>query len=151
MFDKQICGGSKLSIFQYSMVLFWHKNDEEESWVSRSLFVMGGHLLVCIEDLAQFNSISLDASYFQLDTCCSIADVSEMVIDAGERWCATLALDCATSELHPFSAETGGAGGSKSMSTWKLKWFSVESLLKFTALLKAIRRATSPLVVRLVS
>lgn len=151
LFDKQICGGSKLSIFQYSMVLFWHKNDEEESWVSRSLFVMGGHLLVCIEDLAQFNSISLDASYFQLDTCCSIADVSEMVIDAGERWCATLALDCATSELHQFSAETGGAGGSKSMSTWKLKWFSVESLLKFTALLKAIRRATSPLVVRLVS
>lgn len=28
LFEKQICGGSKLSIFQYSMVQFWCSNVE---------------------------------------------------------------------------------------------------------------------------
>lgn len=27
-FEKQICGGSKVSLFQYSMVLFWCSNNE---------------------------------------------------------------------------------------------------------------------------
>ncbi|KAF2317515.1 hypothetical protein GH714_023789 [Hevea brasiliensis] len=27
LFEKQICGGSKMSIFQYAMVLFWHKDE----------------------------------------------------------------------------------------------------------------------------
>lgn len=54
----------------------------EESWVSRSLFVTGVHLLVCVEDLMQFGSLSEEASsspYFSLDAYCSINDISEMV------------------------------------------------------------------------
>ena len=28
LFEKHICGGSKISIFQYSLVLFWRNNIE---------------------------------------------------------------------------------------------------------------------------
>lgn len=28
LFEKQICGGSNVSIFQYSTVLFWHSDSE---------------------------------------------------------------------------------------------------------------------------
>lgn len=28
LFEKQVCGGSKLSLYQYSMVLFWCSNNE---------------------------------------------------------------------------------------------------------------------------
>ncbi|KAJ6868390.1 hypothetical protein NC651_033456 [Populus alba x Populus x berolinensis] len=82
LFGQQICRGLKLSIFQYSMVLFRHRKNEEDSWLPRSLFVSGGHVLLCIEDLKRFRSSSVDASsppYFLLDSCCSISDVSELV------------------------------------------------------------------------
>lgn len=39
-------------------------------------------MLLCVEDLKQFRSSSVDASlppYFLLDSCCSISDVSELV------------------------------------------------------------------------
>lgn len=54
-----------------------------ESWFSRSLFVAGEHVFVCFEDLMQFRSLSVAASlpqYFSLDLCCSIADISELVM-----------------------------------------------------------------------
>lgn len=162
LFEKHICGGSKISIFQYSLVLFWRNNIEDELWLSRSLFVIGGHLLVCIEDFMQFSSLSIDASsstYFSLDSCCSITDVSEMVIEARESQCVTLALVRASSELCP-SANTDkeqvGLDKEKTASgslTWKLKWFSEESLFKFVALFKAIHAGAtmSPLPVRCIS
>lgn len=95
LFGQQICRGLKLSIFQYSMVLFRHRKNEEDSWLPRSLFVSGGHVLLCIEDLKRFRSSPVDASsppYFLLDSCCSISDVSELVIEARESWFITLAL-----------------------------------------------------------
>ena len=64
------------------------KNLADELWLSRSLFVIGGHLLVCIEDFMQFSALSIDASsstYFSLDSCCSITDVSEMVSTTLQR------------------------------------------------------------------
>lgn len=39
-------------------------------------------MLVCIEDLMQFSSLSADASspsYYSVDSCCSINNISEMV------------------------------------------------------------------------
>ncbi|CBI15593.3 unnamed protein product, partial [Vitis vinifera] len=162
LFEKHICGGSKISIFQYSLVLFWRNNIEDELWLSRSLFVIGGHLLVCIEDFMQFSALSIDASsstYFSLDSCCSITDVSEMVIEARESQCVTLALVRATSELCPSTntdKEQVGLDKEKTASgslTWKLKWFSEESLFKFVALFKAIHAGAtmSPLPVRCIS
>ncbi|KAF3437141.1 hypothetical protein FNV43_RR19894 [Rhamnella rubrinervis] len=151
LLEKQIYGGLKVSIIQYSMVLFW-TNNEEESWVSRSLFVIGVHLLVCIEDFRQFGSLSEEASsspYFSLDSCCSITDISEMVVETKERLCVTLQLECATSTFSP-SAKVGkeveGFHEKKTASgsfTWKLKWFSEDSLYKFVALTKAIHSGTS--------
>lgn len=37
LFEKQIFGGLKVSIFQYSMVLFWHNN---EGMLSTTRFVI---------------------------------------------------------------------------------------------------------------
>ncbi|KAL5751192.1 hypothetical protein ACOSP7_025795 [Xanthoceras sorbifolium] len=158
LFEKQVCGGSKLSIFQYSMVLFWCSDDEEGSWLSRSLFLIGGHVLVCVEDLMQFSSLSVDASsppYYLLDSCCSINDVSELVIEARENLCVTLAVEYATSEFCP-SAEVAAVSKEKTCAaslTWKFRWFSEHGLLNFVALLKAMHtgKTTSPLPVRCVS
>ncbi|KAK6925362.1 Leucine-rich repeat [Dillenia turbinata] len=143
-FEKNICRGAKLSIFQYSMVLFSCNNNGEDLWLSRSLFLAGGHLILCIEDLVQFSSISMDACsspYFSLDLCCSIIDVSEMVIDSTESPCITLSLQRVASEL--YDPKGNDVNQFKKQSTcksltWKLKWFSEESLFKFVALLKAL-------------
>uniref|UniRef100_A0A2N9E1W3 Uncharacterized protein n=1 Tax=Fagus sylvatica TaxID=28930 RepID=A0A2N9E1W3_FAGSY len=161
LFEKQICGGSKVSIFQYSIVLFWH-NNEEDSWLSRSLFVIGEHLLVCVEDLVQFSSLSMDSSlppYFSLDSCCSIVDISEMVIEARESQCVTIALKCTALEFcssAKVDKEVAAINDENTASvpvTWKIRWFSEESLFNFVALLKAIHAGTSmfPLLVKCIS
>ncbi|KAG2667668.1 hypothetical protein I3760_15G127000 [Carya illinoinensis] len=157
LFEKQICGGSKVNLYQYSMVLFWCNHNGEDIWLSRSLFVMGMHLLVCVEDLMHFSSLSVDSSwppYFSLDSCCSIVNLSEMVIEARERLCVTLALKRDASEFSS-SAKAGKAASNyektrPSSVTWKLRWFSIESLCNFVALVKAIHAGTSlsPLHVR---
>ncbi|KAK9925734.1 hypothetical protein M0R45_023001 [Rubus argutus] len=69
--------------------------------------------------------IHLYLHIFSLDLCCSIADISELVVEAREI----------------------------SSMTWKLKWFSEESPFKFVALLKAIHAGLtlSPLLIRCTS
>ncbi|XP_021909434.1 ABC transporter G family member 17-like [Carica papaya] len=64
--------------------------------------------------------------------------------------CLTLSLKQATSEFCPSTKAHKHIAGSL---TWKLKWFSEESLFKFVALLKAIHAGTteSPLLVRYVN
>ncbi|KAK3228322.1 hypothetical protein Dsin_008184 [Dipteronia sinensis] len=158
LFEKQVCGTSKLSIFQYSMVLFWRSDNEEGSWLSRSLFLIGGHVLVCVEDLMQFSSLSVDASsppYYSLDSCCSINDVTELVIEAGESSCLTLTVEYSTSEFCP-SAEVAAISKEKTCAgslMWKIKWFSEYGLVNFVALLKAMHtgKTACPLAVRRVS
>lgn len=53
------------------------------SWLSRSVFVVEGYVLVCIEDFVQFSSLTNDVGvsspYFSLDLCCPIRCISEMV------------------------------------------------------------------------
>ncbi|KAI3454949.1 hypothetical protein Pfo_011612 [Paulownia fortunei] len=157
LFEEHVCGGSKINIFQYSMVLFWHNNLKEDLWLSRSLFMLEGHLLVCSEDLMQFgpSENSFSPCYFSQDSCCAIVNVSEMVIDTLGSMCVTLAFKC-TSEFHPL--EKGyriedaflNKKPASDLETWKLKWFSKESLFNFVALLKAIhtQATSSPLLVR---
>nr|POE46545.1 serine/threonine-protein kinase 11-interacting protein [Quercus suber] len=159
LFEKQIYGGLKVSIFQYSMVLFWHNNNEEVSWHSRSLFVIGDNLLICIEDLVQFSSLSMDSSlppYFSVDSYCSIVDISEMVIETRESWCVTVALKC-TASVFCSSAKAdkkvAAINDEKTASspvTWMIRWFSEDSLFQFVALVKAIHAGTSmfPLLVK---
>ncbi|XP_068471451.1 uncharacterized protein [Phaseolus vulgaris] len=160
LFDKQICGGSNVSIYQYAMVLVFCKNGSEESWLSRSLFVIGGYVLLCIEDVKQLYSFSTEASvspYFRIDSCSSIADITEMVIEVGGSCCVTLSLTCPLAEHHPFTQmnfETvnheNAAPGSLKL---KLQWFSRNYLVKFVSLLKAMheKKTGSPLVVRCIS
>ncbi|KAJ6687717.1 NISCHARIN RELATED [Salix koriyanagi] len=158
LFEQQICRGLKLSIFQYSMVHFWHKKNEEDSWLPRSLFVSGGHVLLCVEDLKQFGSSSGNASsppYFLLDSCCSISDVSELVIEARESWFITIVLQHATKRfclpsksqknIKKNDKDNEGSGSLK----WNLKWSSKENLFNFVALLRAFHAevATLPMLV----
>lgn len=164
LFSRQIGGTSEISIYQYCMVHVWHKNDGEEHWVSRSLFVNGGHLVVCFEDILHFSSLSENAdaaSYFLLESCCSIANVSEMVIVAKENLCVTLTLiedprvSCISSIVDTMKLKVGLWNGSMvaRAKTWKLKWFSEESLCQFVTLLKAIHRGmtTSTLSIKYIS
>ncbi|KAI3746032.1 hypothetical protein L6452_08447 [Arctium lappa] len=153
LFERDVCGGSKTNILQYSMVLFWNSNFEEDVWFSRSLFVLGGHMLVCIEDIVQFGFDSQDTftPYFSLDTCCSIVNAFEMVIDVKDR-CTTLALTSVTSEFLPW--DVSERGSRTAAMTWKLRWFSEDDLCKFVALVKALHAGsgpTSPLTIRYAS
>ncbi|KAL8132792.1 uncharacterized protein LOC141712240 isoform X2 [Apium graveolens] len=82
LFSRSFVGGSNMSIYQFSMVLQRGCSLNEDSWLSRSFFVLERHLLLCMEDFLQFGSlieISPHSSYFSLDTCCSIVDVQELV------------------------------------------------------------------------
>ncbi|WCJ42099.1 Outer arm dynein light chain 1 protein [Euphorbia peplus] len=147
LFKKQICGGSKVSIFQYAMVLSWNRH-EDGLWLSRSLFVIGDHVLLCIEDLKKFSTRSIVGSsspYFSLDSCCCISDITKLVVESGESQHITLYLEHASTiefsssskaQKEVATTDTGNSGPSS--LTWKLKWFSKESLCNFVALLKAI-------------
>lgn len=158
LFSKQIGGGAKVNIFQYSMILFCHDKIKDKSWASRSLFVTRGQLLICIEDIRQFGTLSRDSSsppYFSLVSTCSIADVSEMVIESGVSCCVTLALERAAQEFRPSTkahnkiAANPHGNLSSGIMSWKLKWSSETGLFQFVALLKALHAGTgSPLFIR---
>ncbi|KAI9101551.1 hypothetical protein K1719_023795 [Acacia pycnantha] len=144
-FDNQICGGSNLSIYQYAMVLVCCNNSKEESWLSRSLFVIGGYVLLCIEDVTQFCLFSSNASrspYFRIDSCCLISDICEAVIDVKERFCLTLVLEHLMSEFHQSTDASPHVVNNSNQNSGsiklKLQWFSRNNLLKFVSLLKAI-------------
>ncbi|XP_023530675.1 uncharacterized protein LOC111793156 isoform X1 [Cucurbita pepo subsp. pepo] len=165
LFEKQICGGAKANLLQYSMVLFCCSEIQGELWRPRSLFIFEGHLVVCIEDLMQlmqFDSFSMEGPlppYYALDSCCLISDILEMVVDVKGALCVTLSLKFASSEfsLVPKSDEEVTAIKKETSSLcstkWKIKWFHEENLLNFIALAKAIHLGSkeSPLPVRYLS
>ncbi|KAK3406093.1 hypothetical protein EUGRSUZ_K02277 [Eucalyptus grandis] len=158
LFSKQIGGGAKVNIFQYSMILFCHDKIKDKSWASRSLFVTRDQLLICIEDIRLFGTLSRDSSsppYFSLVSTCSIADVSEMVIESGVSYCVTLVLERAAREFRPSTkahskiVATPHGNLSSGILSWKLKWSSETCLFQFVALLKALHAGTgSPLFIR---
>ncbi|KAF7822222.1 Serine/threonine-protein kinase 11-interacting protein [Senna tora] len=161
LFDNQICGGSSVSIYQYAMVLVCCNDSKEESWLSRSLFVIGGYVLICIEDVMQLCSFSSDVSlspYFRIDSCCSITDICEallnlnvlQVIEVKERFLVTLVL--VTSTQANVEVVNNGSTVSRSIRL-KIQWFSRDNMLNFVSLLKAIHeeKMGSGLVVRCIS
>lgn len=138
LFHRDICGCLELRMFQYAMVLFWCSDMKESTWLSRSLFVLEQHLLVCTEDLMECGSPSvLMSPYFALHSRCSIADVSGMVMDTTKGWIITLTIENATNEFCGLRKMESKAKASRHIE-WKLKWFSENSLLNFVALMKAI-------------
>ncbi|KAI4347277.1 hypothetical protein L6164_008100 [Bauhinia variegata] len=160
LFDHQICGGSNVNIYQYAMVLVCCNNNNDGLWLPRSLFVIGGHVLLCIEDIMQFSSSLSDASlppYFRIDSCCSVNDIIELVMDIRETYCVTLVLERLVSEFHrPTQSNNEAVNyGNRASGSLKLKlqWFSEDNLWKFVSILKAIHaeRTVSPLVVRCTS
>ncbi|KAF3783707.1 Serine/threonine-kinase 11-interacting protein [Nymphaea thermarum] len=152
LFDSHICGGLKVGINLYAMLLFWHENGKGESWIMRSIILIEGYIIICIEDLRQFGLFNGDCGarrpYFYLDSCCSICDISEMVIEQKGSGCVTLLLDRVTApekmhlsggtEKKETLKKSGGA-----LLTWRFKWFSEETLLNFVALVKAMYAGTT--------
>ncbi|XP_072991754.1 uncharacterized protein [Typha latifolia] len=158
--EQHICGSLKMGIFFYSMLLFWNDDCEEGLWESRSLFVIEGSILVCIENLVQFGSCINDlglSPYFSLDSRCLVSDILEMVTELRDDKCLTLILDCHTCGAGCFTREINmknqRADAVAKIHTWKLKWFSEDTLLKFVALIKAIHSGlvASPLPVNCIS
>ncbi|VVA98047.1 unnamed protein product [Arabis nemorensis] len=147
LFEKEICSGLKQSIFQYSVLHFQSSILEEVSWLSRSLFVAGGHLFICNEDFRQLSSLPKDdssAPYFSLDTSCSISDISEMVIESRGSPCLSLKISLKSSTLQTRRNMTMNS------VTRKLKFFSIDCVLKFVALVKGLHPDSPefPLLVR---
>ncbi|CAD5314958.1 unnamed protein product [Arabidopsis thaliana] len=137
LFEKEICGGLKLSIFQYNVLHFQSTTRGEVSWLLRSLFVAGRRLFICSEDFTQLSSrtaYSSSAPYFLLDSCCSISEISEMIIETQGIVVSLKIKEKRTVDL----------------VTWKLKWCSIENAIKFAALLKALHPNSPqwPLAVR---
>lgn len=130
-------------IFLYSMLMFWRNDVEEDSLFIRSIFVIEGSILVCIEDLDQFGGIPYDSNppYFSLDASCSISNIREVVMDQRNNKCLTLILDNGRpGEFHnsiqnPQNKQSEEIG---TVHTWKLKWFSEEASLKFISVIKAL-------------
>ncbi|CAH2036124.1 unnamed protein product, partial [Thlaspi arvense] len=135
LFEKEICGGLKLSIFQYNIIQFQSSTLGEVLW--RSLFVAGGRLFICNEDFTQLSSptaYSSSAPYFCLDSCCSISDISETIVESQ---------GCVVSLKIKEKKRVDSL-------TWKLNWCSPENALKFVTLLKALHPDSPqwPLAVR---
>ncbi|EOA39540.1 hypothetical protein CARUB_v10008157mg [Capsella rubella] len=137
LFEKEICGGLKLSIYQYNIIHFQSSTLGEVPWLWRSLFVAGRRLFICNENLAELSSrtaYSSSASYFFLDSCCFISDISEMIVES-QGTVVSLKIK---------------VNKTVDLVTWRLKWCSIENALKFVALLKALHRNSPqwPLAVR---
>ncbi|KAG0471607.1 hypothetical protein HPP92_016153 [Vanilla planifolia] len=92
LLEKCICRSLKSGIYFYSMVLFWQDKCEGKSWLSRSLFVIEGLIVVCFENLVQFGSSRDDLGslpYYHFDTHCLIQNILELV-----KFCSVIPHSC---------------------------------------------------------
>ncbi|XP_020889091.1 uncharacterized protein LOC9319163 isoform X2 [Arabidopsis lyrata subsp. lyrata] len=147
LFEKEICSGLKLSIFQYNVLHFQSSTLGEVSWLPRSLFVAGGHLFICNEDFRQLSFLPTDASsspYFSLASSCSISDIFEMVVESRGSSCLSLKIKQMDSTFQSKQKRTVNS------VTWKLKLLSNECVLKFVALINGLHPESTecPLLVR---
>ncbi|XP_062210396.1 uncharacterized protein LOC133911927 isoform X2 [Phragmites australis] len=149
LLEKCICGSAKLGIFLYSMLMFSKNDAEEDSMVIRSIIVIEGSILVCIEDLDQFGGLPDDSNppYFSLDAFCSIDSIQEVVVDQRNDKCLTMFMNNRMQEgkFHSSIQNSHNKQSDEidSVHTWKLKWFSEETLLKFISVLKALYSAAA--------
>uniref|UniRef100_A0A1J3JEM7 Serine/threonine-protein kinase 11-interacting protein n=1 Tax=Noccaea caerulescens TaxID=107243 RepID=A0A1J3JEM7_NOCCA len=147
LFEKEICSGLKLSIFQYSVLRFKSNTLGEVAWLLRSLFVAGGQLFICNEDFRRLSSLPTDASsapYFLLHSSCSISDIFEMVTESRGSPCLSLKIKLKNSTYETKRHRTVNS------VTWKFKLFSAECVHKFVALVKGLHPDSPefPLLVR---
>ncbi|KAG7577669.1 Leucine-rich repeat [Arabidopsis thaliana x Arabidopsis arenosa] len=147
LFEKEICSGLKLSIFQYNVLHFQSSTLGEVSWLPRSLFVAGGRLFICNEDFRQLSFLPTDASsspYFSLASSCSISDIFEMVVESRGSSCLSLKIKQKDSTFQSRQKRTVNS------VTWKLKLLSNECVLKFVALVNGLHPDSTecPLLVR---
>uniref|UniRef100_J3LLH4 Serine/threonine-protein kinase 11-interacting protein n=2 Tax=Oryza brachyantha TaxID=4533 RepID=J3LLH4_ORYBR len=161
LLEKCTHANLEMGIYLYSLLLFWKNDAEEGSLVVRSLTVTEGSLFVCIENLHQFGSIpdDSDTPYFSLDACCFINNIQEVVVDHYDKKCLTLVLDnhahegriCSNGSIT--SSQNKQSDEIYTVHTWKLKWFSEETVVKFISLLKALywASASSSLPVKCIS
>ncbi|XP_078444117.1 outer arm dynein light chain 1 protein [Wolffia australiana] len=151
LFDQDICGGVKLSIYFYAVPKLYHNDDQGETWLSRSLFLVEGHLCLCMENLADFgkspDEFSLSNPYFTLHSCWPIEGISKMEIETDQCNCLTMTLD--ESRVVKNSRTRRGlpkVTWQKPELTWRLRWTSKKALRSFVALIKGlhVELATSP-------
>jgi hypothetical protein len=148
LFEKEICSGLKLSIFQYIVLHFQSSTFGEVSWLPRSLFVAGGHLFICNEDFRQLSFLPTDdassSPYFSLDSSCSISDIFEMVVESRGSSCLSLKVKQKDSTFQSSQKRTVNS------VTWKLKLLSPECVPKFVALVNGLHPDSTefPLFVR---
>ncbi|KAJ0974926.1 hypothetical protein J5N97_016891 [Dioscorea zingiberensis] len=155
MLEKHVHGHLKIGIHFYSMLLLYCGPPSGEQWLSRSLFVLEGYVIICLENFVLFGS-SIDnmqsfPSYYSIDSCCPIQNILEVVVEL-DNLSATLTVDLKNSGS-TFIIEEIGMGNQPENSSWKLKWYSKDTLLKFLALIKAIHTglAGHPLPVKYIS
>ncbi|KAK1278876.1 hypothetical protein QJS04_geneDACA017156 [Acorus gramineus] len=142
LFEKHICGAMRMGILLYSVMMYWQNSNEGDKWLPRSLFVVEGYILVCIENYLEFGSSIDVVSYFSLDSCCPIRDILEMIIELEDDKCVTLTINHVVPKKLCIPGNTEKENVLQEKAThdliWKLKWYTEEMLLKFVALVKAI-------------
>lgn len=156
LLEKYISGGLKTGIYFYSMILFWPDKCEENSWLSRSMFVIEGYIVVCTENLKQFGS-QVDCHgklpYYSFDFLCPIQNIFEMVIESEEdgRCLTLIASNVQLENIFIADKKSSVRQERRHSCKWKFKWFSEDYLSKFVSLLKAMRcgASASPLRVKL--
>ncbi|KAK1307748.1 hypothetical protein QJS10_CPA09g00289 [Acorus calamus] len=143
LFEKHICGAMRMGILLYSVMMYWQNSNEGDKWLPRSLFVVEGYIIVCIENYLEFGSSIDVVSYFSLDSCCPIRDILEMIIEPEDDKCVTLAINHVVPKKLCIPGNTEKEKVLQEKAThdliWKLKWYSEEMLLKFVALVKGLR------------
>ncbi|XP_074563839.1 uncharacterized protein LOC141820428 [Curcuma longa] len=160
MLEKYVCGIPKMGLLLCSMVLFWHDNSGGEPWVARTIIVVEEYMLVCIENHPQFGTSIADSEssspYYSLDSGCMIQDILEMVIELCPEGCVTLTFVEVMPATNFFSDKIKKEKQpveTPKVHTWKLKWYTEDTLLKFVAIVKAIYLGlkSSPLPVKCIS
>ncbi|KAG6526294.1 hypothetical protein ZIOFF_016276 [Zingiber officinale] len=159
MLEKYVCGIPKMGLLLCSMVLFWHDNAGGEPWVARTIIVVEEYMLVCIENHPQFGTSIADSEssspYYSLDSGCIIQDILEMVIELCPEGYVTLTFVEVMPATNFFSdnIKEKRPVETPKVHTWKLKWYTKDTLLKFVAIVKAIYLGlkSSPLPVKCIS
>ncbi|XP_020575649.1 uncharacterized protein LOC110021483 isoform X2 [Phalaenopsis equestris] len=149
LLEKCISGSLSGGIYFYSMILLWKDKCNGKSWLSRSLFVIEGYVIICSENLIQFGS-SWDClgtpPYYSLDSICPIKNILEVVIESAED-IKVLTLTAENVPHGNIFLEDNKRGNHQQKNrrscTWKLKWFSEDYMMRFVTLLKAMRSGLS--------
>lgn len=154
LFEKYISGNLRTGIYFYSVILFWQDKFEGKLWMSRSLFMIEGYIIVCTENFKQFG-FETDCHgtppYYSFESLCPIQNILEVVIESEEGGrCLTLIAENVPSE-NIFLGDRKTCTGQERSCKWKLKWFSEDYLFKFVSLLKAMYSGASASTLHVIS